>query len=66
MTWLVIATEKLQFKMEVEAKSKAEALRKMEEYCKDGTYGWDSAGISMKAIKVQGGTIGHDNDMGQT
>lgn len=66
MTWLVIATEKLRFKKEFEAKSKAEALRKMEEYCRDGACGWDSVGTSMKAIKVEGGTIGHDNDMGQT
>lgn len=51
----VTGMERLKFSMDIEAESKAEAKRKFNAYIREGAYGWDSMGVSVRVEEIKGG-----------
>lgn len=60
-TYVVTSTERLVCRLEVEATSRKDALRKADAVLTHGRYEWKSHGITMKVKKAEG-----PDDMGRT
>ena len=59
--YTVTSTERLACRLEVEATSRKDALRKADAILAHGRYEWKSHGITMKVKKAEG-----PDDMGRT